>query len=466
MDAKPTSIAAPKFGGSNVKCVRCSKTVYFVEQAVGPGGLYHKTCLCCRNCSKALDSSSLMEHSGDAYCRTCVNKLFAPKYTATLLPAEPETTLAKTLSGSIVFASDKPPSTAKLGVSEKSCARCLKTVYFVEQTVGPKGSIYHKKCLNCKTCAKVLDSVSLTEHEGEAYCKNCHKNFAPVYSVSLLPADPQQRTPTIKKKGLLGEVQPLSRKNTGGSYVVAQINPSKFGGSANSCVRCLKSIFFVEQVIGPGGFFHKACLSCKSCAKVLVSSAVLENQGEVYCKTCHKNFAPIYSVTLLPATAKDAVEILKTDEPATSSVNASKYGGSASKCTKCSKTIFAVEQTIGPGAKFFHKTCLSCKTCSKVLGSADVLEHQGEPYCRTCHKGFAPVYSITQLPSTAQESVVENLGADEPVKSVNTSKFGGSTNKCTKCSKSIFAVEQTIGPGAAFYHLKCLTCKVIKSFNI
>ena len=59
------------------------------------------------------------------------------------------------------------------------CPRCGKPVYFAERVQGPGGE-WHKMCLKCKTCRKLLDSTTLTNHDGEVYCKACYgKHFGP-----------------------------------------------------------------------------------------------------------------------------------------------------------------------------------------------------------------------------------------------------------------------------------------------
>ncbi len=55
------------------------------------------------------------------------------------------------------------------------CARCGKSVYQAEQVIGPQSKPYHKTCLTCVVCGKRLDSTLLLEHDGDAYCKNCHR---------------------------------------------------------------------------------------------------------------------------------------------------------------------------------------------------------------------------------------------------------------------------------------------------
>mmetsp|Transcript_39053 Transcript_39053/g.98443 ORF Transcript_39053/g.98443 Transcript_39053/m.98443 type:complete len:85 (+) Transcript_39053:43-297(+) len=70
---------AAVFGKGGAKCPRCGKTVYFAEKATGPGGDWHKTCLRCKTCGKSVDSTTLAEKDGEAYCKACHGKQFGPK---------------------------------------------------------------------------------------------------------------------------------------------------------------------------------------------------------------------------------------------------------------------------------------------------------------------------------------------------------------------------------------------------
>ncbi|KAG2107687.1 uncharacterized protein F5147DRAFT_696699 [Suillus discolor] len=54
-------------------------------------------------------------------------------------------------------------------------------------------------------------------------------------------------------------------------------------------------------------------------------------------------------------------------------------------CPRCNKAVYAAEQVMGPGRKLYHKPCLACTTCNKRLDSLTLLEHDQEPYCKTCH---------------------------------------------------------------------------------
>ncbi|KAH7911798.1 hypothetical protein BJ138DRAFT_1005893 [Hygrophoropsis aurantiaca] len=60
------------------------------------------------------------------------------------------------------------------------------------------------------------------------------------------------------------------------------------------------------------------------------------------------------------------------------------FGGTP-VCPRCHKAVYAAEQTMGPGRKLYHKPCLACMTCNKRLDSLTLVEHDQEPYCKTCH---------------------------------------------------------------------------------
>ena len=55
----------------------------------------------------------------------------------------------------------------------EKCANCMKPVYAAEE-VKANSKVYHKLCLKCYGCTKMLDAGSVVEHLGLAYCQNCY----------------------------------------------------------------------------------------------------------------------------------------------------------------------------------------------------------------------------------------------------------------------------------------------------
>lgn len=67
------------FQAQNDLCTGCKKAVYAAELVLGAGNKYHKACLKCCTCGKRLDSTSMVDHDFDLYCRACHSKAFGPK---------------------------------------------------------------------------------------------------------------------------------------------------------------------------------------------------------------------------------------------------------------------------------------------------------------------------------------------------------------------------------------------------
>ncbi|KAF9561597.1 hypothetical protein CPC08DRAFT_761978 [Agrocybe pediades] len=60
------------------------------------------------------------------------------------------------------------------------------------------------------------------------------------------------------------------------------------------------------------------------------------------------------------------------------------FGGTP-LCPRCTKPVYLAEQAMGPGRKLYHKPCLACTICNKRLDSYNLLEHDEQPYCKSCH---------------------------------------------------------------------------------
>uniref|UniRef100_A0A8C6QRI1 Cysteine and glycine-rich protein 2 n=1 Tax=Nannospalax galili TaxID=1026970 RepID=A0A8C6QRI1_NANGA len=148
----------PIWGGGN-------KTVYHAEEVRCDGRSFHCCCFLCMVCRKNLDSTTVAVHDEEIYCKSCYGKKLGIK-PESAQPHRPTTN----------------PNTSKFaqkyGGAEK-CSRCGDSVYAAEKIVGA-GKPGHKNCFRCAKCGKSLESTTLTEKEGEIYCKGClPKNFGP-----------------------------------------------------------------------------------------------------------------------------------------------------------------------------------------------------------------------------------------------------------------------------------------------
>lgn len=138
-------------------------------------------------CRKNLDSTTVAIHDDEIYCKSCYGKKYGPKGygygqgAGTLstdrgerLGIQPESVQPHRPTANL----NTSKYAQKYGGAEK-CPRCGGPVYAAEKVIGA-GKPWHKNCFRCAKCGKSLESTTLTEKEGEIYCKGCYaKNFGP-----------------------------------------------------------------------------------------------------------------------------------------------------------------------------------------------------------------------------------------------------------------------------------------------
>lgn len=138
-------------------------------------------------CRKNLDSTTVAIHDEEIYCKSCYGKKYGPKgygygQGAGTLNMDRGERLGIKPESVQPHRPTTNPNTSKFaqkyGGAEK-CSRCGDSVYAAEKIIGA-GKPWHKNCFRCAKCGKSLESTTLTEKEGEIYCKGCYaKNFGP-----------------------------------------------------------------------------------------------------------------------------------------------------------------------------------------------------------------------------------------------------------------------------------------------
>lgn len=109
----------------------------------------------------------------------------------------------------------------------------------------------------------------------------------------------------------------------------------------------------------------------------------------------------------------------------------------APKCARCNTSVYLAEQVIGPASKPYHKTCLTCVVCNKRLDSTLLVEHDGEPYCKNCHKehlghgkgGFAKAVTLNPTSPKSPRSPATNLSKVTRSPVATPSRTGGALNQ-------------------------------------
>jgi cysteine and glycine-rich protein len=200
---------------------------------------------------------------------------------------------------------------------------------------------WHRQCFTCATCRKGLDSTTLSEHDGDIFCKACHaKQFGPKgygYGVGAgtLTNTGAAEIPTPPAPRATGTAPHADVPASAATPPKAAPVPAQATGP-DVCPRCGKKAYAAERVrrthglpgrrmrstsaetslsvkrahtstpwLGPlmrggggqvlavGKVWHKACLRCRNCGKGTDSTTTTDRDGEVYCKTCYgKLFGP------------------------------------------------------------------------------------------------------------------------------------------------------------------------------
>ncbi|KAI6651500.1 Muscle LIM protein [Oopsacas minuta] len=217
-----------------------------------------------------------------------------------------------------VFGRGAPP---KIGTSAPKCPTCTKSVYHAEQVIA-LGKSFHKMCLKCTSCNKLLDTGTVVEHDEKPFCRACHqKNFGTKgygfgVGIGTLQSDYNTETnaDAINSSGQSSGAPKAPPKaaftpNPEHSKVLTI-------GGVPRCPICNKSVYHAEEIVALNKSWHKACLRCESCHKTLFRGDVQDHENKPYCKSCYaKNFATAgYGYGVGAGTLSSTQEPVKTDK--------------------------------------------------------------------------------------------------------------------------------------------------------
>ncbi|GAA6062741.1 hypothetical protein JCM10212_000381 [Sporobolomyces blumeae] len=241
------------------------------------------------------------------------------------------------------------------------CPTCGKKVYFAEKTMGPGGKAFHKLCLKCVECNKILEPRLLVDHDGQAYCKACHgrqfgtKGYGAGGALvgEYSPRFPSPTRPTPAST-------PTSRAVPASSSIDERqsvpINDDDDDFPPTNVPLSTRRPLPVPPTSGPSNFAPPAPTV----------------------------FSP-YSPSSLASTTATPPTISRSSSTLSNGVStiASRSGG-ADLCRRCKTQVYFAEQAIAVGGKW-HKRCLRCAACSTTLNS-HLLEKDGEPFCKRCYQ--------------------------------------------------------------------------------
>ncbi|KAI9487010.1 MAG: hypothetical protein EXX96DRAFT_62413 [Benjaminiella poitrasii] len=206
--------------------------------------------------------------------------------------------------------------------------------------------------------------------------------------------------------------------------------PPRFGGTPK-CPRCEKAVYMAEQVIGPGGPWHKNCLTCKECNKRLDSTTLTEKNNEAYCKTCYnrkwgpKGYGFAGGAAFLSTENKLPSEILKENSLLEDN----------NDITRTTKTMI-------------NNTSLDNMAPSLPARP----QQQQQPTLPSRPKTVTTTNNDVN-PEQQQSSYIKHQTSYVPRKF----NFGSQPDICVSCRKPVYAAELVLGAGNK-YHKICLKC--------
>ncbi|KAI7855074.1 hypothetical protein BDC45DRAFT_534765 [Circinella umbellata] len=309
----------PVFGGAP-QCQRCHKSVYMAEQVIGPGGAYHRSCLTCKECNKRLDSTTLTERDNEAYCKVCYNRKWGPKgygfasgasFLSTeskmpkeileeqgqLQPSEPSSSNTNNTPQLPPRKSSSPPpfmvqQQREQEVSPPLSFRKPSSSLFEKETESTSSTTSHvptssnwstkqvipgtkppvptKPLVPTTTKPTSFSSISTPSHPPSP------KSVAP----PSLPNRPPQTPPRPQQQPFIA---------TKPAYLNTSYTPKKVNINIqnDTCTKCGKAVYAAELAMGAGNKYHKFCLKCTECGKLLSSTNMVDKDFDLYCRGCH-----------------------------------------------------------------------------------------------------------------------------------------------------------------------------------
>lgn len=202
----------------------------------------------------------------------------------------------------------------------------------------------------------------------------------------------------------------------------------KFAPQAPKCATCNKNVYKAEEIRAANKTFHKLCFKCTACNKLLQPNILTEHSGDLFCKNCYaKNFGPKgYGVGL--AIPTDSALSSLSSTPTSGTAATSLNGSSGLKWTFSSVPQQATAQQ------------------QAVANAASVVKSAAHISSAVNHEKRLSVSSVSG-------PIV--LGAIE-------------NNKCTRCTKPVYAAEKVSAAGKTYHKLcfNCISCKkLLNSMN-
>eukprot|EP01114_Cavostelium_apophysatum_P017281 TRINITY_DN509_c0_g1_i1.p1 TRINITY_DN509_c0_g1~~TRINITY_DN509_c0_g1_i1.p1 ORF type:complete len:589 (-),score=221.48 TRINITY_DN509_c0_g1_i1:184-1950(-) len=295
--------------------------------------------------------------------------------------------------------------------SEK-CTACTKTVYQTERAVveeRDQKKVYHKTCIRCQTCNKVLSVGQYSSMDGKFWCKPHFKQLFATkgnydeafgkerkFSSADAMAKPSTFVPESSAESSGQKPQQTSEAT------LAKFRKYREEGDSDRCVSCGKTVYLAEKMLvedkNEKRLFHKTCFKCTDCNLILDLRNYGSVEGKIYCKNHlkdhQKSSTPSGYVSSPSSFIPESKEEKSTQKSQTPDAIANKFKGlgSSDKCKSCGKSVYQAEkvnlQEGHSGSSIYHKTCLKCSVCNIKLDIHNYGVSNGVLFCNVHLKQF------------------------------------------------------------------------------
>ncbi|KAG0366030.1 hypothetical protein BGZ54_005924 [Gamsiella multidivaricata] len=312
-------------------CLKCLEKVTENGVRLQNGDRYHISCFLCHGCKQVFTESEFHVVLGRPYHPSCVS-----------------------MAG---------PSSAMSALTK--CQQCHKVI--TGKSIRFAGLNYHTQCFACTHCNKALTSTSrFFEVEGRVECEQCcderdNASHLPPKIVPVPRAAEHFPMPVIDSLSRRASL-PMEPSGPGMMATNANGNLSR-SGSGSGCGSPVGSASPLRSPASPSGSTNNFL-------------------NDVRDQTAGSGAASPVLVMPSPLAERATPPVL-TSFFGTRTRPLPKFGG-VTTCPRCHLAVSVMEQVPGPKNEKWHKKCLNCTGCKKVLDSSALTRGEGEAFCRAC----------------------------------------------------------------------------------
>jgi len=311
------------------------------------------------------------------------------------------------------------------------CGGCLLPVYYAEE-MRCLGQSWHKLCVRCRSCARVLEPGAMLEHDQQIYCKTCYRThygpkgygFGGVLAKDFTPSPETVKEEKVESPRSGGgwvsprliratrrmvdeanlkseEVRKKSTDYWPGGFAPASLDRASLRkvsagfGSGVSGVAPAKSLFKHFEQLSLDNSDNNKQSESNSDEKVKKIADVIETEPNTYP-------AQLGLRRTFPANISSSPSPSLSDIPrgGYKPKNSPWKGSTAPSCARCCLAVYQAEQYRASGL-VWHRACFTCEECGKLLDSTTQCDRGGQIYCNKCYRhNFGPKgvgYGITNL---------------------------------------------------------------------